>query len=63
MFWDIAIGGALVLFGLQMLLNTVFKVKVPLLQVGLAILLIIGGVSMLIDQKPFKQFINKIRSR
>ncbi len=63
MFWDIAIGGALVLFGLQILVNTVFKVKAPLLQVGIALLLIFGGISMLVDQKPFKRLINKIQSR
>ncbi len=63
MFWDIVIGSALVLFGLQMLLSTVFKVKVPLLQIGIAVLLIVGGVSMLIDQKPFKHFISKIESK
>jgi len=63
MFWDIIGGGILVLLGLQILLNKVFQVKVPLLQIGLAILLIIGGISMLMDQKPLKHFMSKFDTR
>ena len=52
--FGIIIGSILVLLGLQILFHKVLRIKLPLLQAGIAILLIIGGITMIFNPSAYK---------
>lgn len=55
LFW----GGIIILFGLSIILNTIFKINIPLFKIVFALLLVYFGVTMLVGSFKGKNYNSK----